>query len=224
MTTPTYQIDQASLFAPDRDVKVRNTTVGPVSVEDVNRLCRAYHYSRTAGSAMYRWGLWHGADLLGAVAYNLPTRDVCASVFGEEQVARVWHMGRLVLHDWAPRNSESRLIAGSLREIERVRPDIWAVVTYAAIDAGHLGYVYQATNAIYTGIGGDTTYFTDQKGRRRSTYLSQQHVSESRARSMGWTKHKGAGKHRYVYVLGNRAERRQRRELLRFKQLPYPKA
>lgn len=205
-------------------VKVRDMTVARVSTRDVQEFARRYHYTGVGNNANWRWGLWHGATLHGVVSYNLPTRSVCASVFGEEHLHQVWHMGRLVLSEDSPRNSESRLIGGSLRAIEREYPNTWAVLTYAATDAGHLGYVYQATNALYTGSAGDPWFYIDSDGRRRGTHLNGHAVTEARAADMGWTRHKGGPKHRYLYILGSKTQRRQRRALLRYPVLPYPKA
>jgi len=209
--------------AVDTRISARDTFIGPASTSDVREFCRRYHYTHIGNNINWRWGLWHQYTLLGVVTYNLPTRSVCASVFGEDHLDKVWHMGRLALADIAPRNCESRLIAGSLRAISAEYPNVWAVLTYAATDAGHIGYVYQATNAIYTGEAGDPTYYIDATGARRGTHLDGRGVSASRAAEMGWTKASGGPKHRYVYVLGNRRERLHRRQLLRYPQLPYPK-
>jgi len=83
------------------------------------------------------------------------------------------------------------------------------VLTYAATDVGHLGYVY---------------YFTDASNVRRSTYLNGSGVGAARAAEMGWTRHEGGVKHRYLYILGSKTQRRQRRAMLRLSVLPYPKA
>lgn len=207
---------------------VRDMTVGPVSRDDVQEFARRYHYTRIGNGAFWRWGLWHGVTLLGVVGYNLPTRSVCSSLFGEEHAHRVWHMTRLAVADNAPRNSESRLIGQSLRLITQQHPGVWAVLTYAATSAGHIGYVYQATNAIYTGTGGRDggriSAYTDHHGNRRGTHVNGRFISTADAERLGWTPHREATKHRYVYILGNRTERRLRRAMLRFPELPYPKA
>lgn len=39
----------------------------------------------------------------------------------------------------------------------------------------------------------------------------------------GWTVHDGLPKHRYVYILGNKTQRRHRLGLLKYPILPYPK-
>jgi hypothetical protein len=202
---------------------VRDMTVGPVTAADVREFAQRYHYSGSANNAMWRWGLWHGPVLLGVVSYNLPTQRTCASVFGPEHQHRVWHMTRLILAEDAPRNSESRLIGGSLRAISRQYPDVWAILTFAASSARHVGYVCQATNAIYTGIGGSSGFYTDRSGSRRATNLDGWFVGAERAADMGWTLHRESAKHRYVYVLGTKRQRRVRLALLRLPSLPYPK-
>jgi hypothetical protein len=222
--TPTAAANLSLWDAEDLDVMpaVREMTVGPASTEDVREFARRYHYTGLGNSATWRWGLWHGVTLLGVVSYNLPTQRTCASVFGPTHAHRVWHMGRLILADAAPRNSESRLIGGSLRAIRRDFPDVWAVVTFAASDVGHVGYVYQATNAIYTGTGGYSAYFLDANGDRRGTLLHGW-VSRERAQALGWTRHEDGVKHRYVYVLGTKGQRAARIRQLRLPVLPYPK-
>lgn len=216
-----------SLFDVENETempKVRDMAVSHVSTSDVQEFARRYHYTGVGNNANWRWGLWHGVILHGVVSYNLPTRSVCASVFGEEHLHKVWHMGRLILSEESPHNSESRLIGGSLKAIQREYPDVWAVLTYAATDAGHLGYVYQATNALYTGTGGDPVYYVDQDGKRRGTHLDGHGVGAERAAEMGWTRHQGGVKHRYLYVLGSKTQRRQRLDQLRLPQMSYPKA
>lgn len=205
--------------------KVRDMTVAPATRRDVNLFAERYHYAKGGGNMMWRWGLWHRHVLWGVVAYNLPTRRVCESVFGSEAFDRVWHMGRLVLADHAPKNSESRLISGSLHSIQREHPDCWAVVTYADTGEGHIGYVYQATNALFTGTVTAAATYVDKHGSRRGTFLNGVRVDARRAAALDWTPTGRSGvKYRYVYLLGNRTERRARRAMLRYDVLPYPKA
>ena len=140
-------------------------TVSRVSASDVVEFTRRYHYAgeASANACSWRWGLWHEFVLYGVVSYNLPTRSVCESVFGAQHFDKVWHMNRLVCADAAPRNSESRLIGQSLRDINRLY-GVWAVVTYADTNANHIGTVYQATNALYTGMSVVKPFFVDEEG------------------------------------------------------------
>jgi hypothetical protein len=215
-----------SLFDVD-DVEsfghVRDFAVSRIKAADVEEFCGRWHYIGRAGSTTWNYGMWDGITLVGVVSYNLPTMPACSAFFGPERWDWVVHMGRLVCAEDAPRNSESRLIALSLRELRVDRPVARAVVSYAAQDQGHIGYVYQATNALYLGETSRTHYYVDESGSRRA---KKQHdnLSMHKAIARGWTVHADPPKHRYVYLLGNKTERREARALLKFPVLPYPKA
>jgi len=203
--------------------KVRDMTVDVVSLSDVKEFARRYHYTGSGGNVNARWGLWHGAVLHGVIAYNLLSPRACEAIMVDAKVRNLWHMARLILSEESPRNSESRLIGGSLRAIEREYPDVWAVITYADIAHNHVGTVYQATNALYTGLGGEQVYYTDANGHRRSHRCNAGSIRRDQAEQMGLTRHVGPQKHRYIYILGSKTQRRQRHHLLKFPALPYPK-
>lgn len=209
---------------PDNPPNVRDLAVGPATVADVRDFASRYHYARNAHTDGWRYGLWHGVTLYGVIVYNLPTRSVCECVFGPNHANHVLHMPRLVLSPDAKPNSESHLIGRSLRLLHVDLPDVWAVVTYADTTVGHIGYVYQATNALYTGTVAPRPYYLDAEGRRRAVYRDGKTLTPSAAAELGYTRHLSKVKHRYLYILGGRTQRRQRRGLLRLPVLPYPKA
>lgn len=202
--------------------KVRDMVVGPASANDLNEFCRRWHYMNRSGPAMNIFGLWDENTLVGCVSYNLPTMETCSSVFGEERWDTVLHMSRLVCAENAPRNSESRLIAGSLKLLKNDRPQVRCVITYAAQSEGHVGYVYQATNAYYTGLGGEKFFYVDQQGNQRSTKQGKR-ITLAQATEIGWRRVDNLPKHRYIYLLGNKTERSESRKLLLLKVQPYPK-
>jgi hypothetical protein len=201
---------------------VRDMTVSPVKKADVDEFCRRWHYSKTKGHVLWAYGLWQGATLVGVASYNLATMPASSAVFGPERWDWVVHMGRLVCAEEAPRNTESRLIAGSLKLLKRDRPVTRAVLTYAAASQGHIGTVYQATNAMYCGVTASTHYYLDEEGQRRAPKQGL-NLSKPKALARGWTVHEDPPKHRYIYLLGTRTERREARALLRYDVAPYPK-
>ena len=213
-----FDVDDVQTFSP-----VREMTVSKASRFDVNEFCRRWHYTNTGGAMTWNYGLWDGVVLVGVVSYNLTTMEACASYFGQERWEWVAHMGRLVCAEDAPRNVESKLISHSMRLLKQDRPVFRAVATYAATSANHLGYVYQATNALYCGMTAPGIYYLDQQNRRRADKQGL-HVRQDKARARGWTVHKEGGKHRYVYLIGNKRERKEARRLLKYEVLPYPKA
>jgi hypothetical protein len=120
------------------------------------------------------------------------------------------------------------------------RPSYWAVVTYADLDfvqegKDNPGHIYRITGAQYTGTETKgNLYFTDEEGGIRSVSKSLSKAWDpsqggtdwsariAEAERRGWTKHRSKGKLRFVYLLGNKTERRERRELLKWPVLPYP--
>ena len=216
-----FDIEDASR---DELSKVSDLTVSRVSASDVVEFTKRYHYAgeASANACSWRYGLWHGAMLYGVVSYNLPTRSVCESVFGPEHHDKVWHMNRLVCADTAPPMSESRLIGQSLRQIHREH-GVWAVVTYADTNAGHIGTVYQATNALYTGLSVIKYFYVDEDGNHRSRYQDGNTVTAELAAKRNWVRREGKPKHRYVYILGTKKQKSFRSKLLRYPVLPYPK-
>jgi hypothetical protein len=212
-----FDVAETDTFRP-----VHEMTVSRVPSADVMEFCRRWHYAKTGGNMTWNYGIWDEFTLVGVVSYNLPTMPACSAFFGPERWEWVAHMGRLVCAEDAPRNTESRLISQSLRLLKLDRPVCRAVVSYAAIGQGHVGYVYQATNALYCGVTSKSHYYVDDKGNRRAPKQGR-NLSIPKALARGWTVEYEPPKHRYLYLLGNRTERREARRLLKFETGPYPK-
>ena len=202
--------------------RVADMQVSRVPQKDVNEFCRRWHYAKTGGNMTWNYGLWDTFTLVGVVSYNLPTMPACSAYFGSDRWDWVAHMGRLVCAEDAPRNSESKLIAASLKMLKMDRPVCRAVVSYAAIGQGHTGYVYQATNALYCGLTSSSHFYIDSQGNRRAPKQGK-NLSMAKAIARGWEVRWEPPKHRYVYLLGSKTERREARQLLQFPVMQYPK-
>jgi hypothetical protein len=171
------------------------------------------------------YGMFDGLELVGVCAFANPCSEaVCASVFGVEQKRSVTELHRLVLLDEVPKNSESWFIVRALKALKKDRPNYNAVLSFADATEGHLGTIYQATNAIYTGTSGKATFYLDQNGRLRHPRQNGVNIKPADAKEMGWQPVKREGKHRYLYLLPN--GKNHKRTLLKQLQLeskPYPK-
>lgn len=84
---------------------------------------------------------------VGCVVYSAPPRE-CDRRFG----CKTWELARLFLLDEMPHNSETWLIAQSIRWVKRHFPDIGALVSYADPAAGHTGTIYRASNWKHDGM------------------------------------------------------------------------
>lgn len=194
--------------------------------------CRAFveehHYARGMHNGPTAcFGLFSGARLMGVCAFATPiSENVRASVFGPEERGRVTELHRLCLLDEAPHSSESYFVARCLEAVKDARPDLWAIVSFADTGAGHVGTVYQASNAFYTGHSRPESYYIDPAtGRRRAGRQCGRNVRPEEAKERGWILRRGGVKHRYLFLApDDRRHARRLRESLRLPQVtPYPK-
>lgn len=80
--------------------------------------------------------------------------------------------------------------------------------------------VYQATNALYLGTTGKARFWRDAEGRLRHPRQNGVNVDGF---ALGWKPEMRNSKHRYLWILGPRFERRLWRAILRFSPVPYPR-
>lgn len=201
--------------------------VAPIPARDAVAFVSALHYSRSAAPGVARYGWVEDGRLLGVSIFDNGNHATRQGVFGPEYASSVFHHHRLAVHPDAPHGSTSGFLAASLRALAADRGAL-AVVTYADIDAGHVGTIYQATNAVYTGV---TTrgnlYFRRPDGSVGTMQSLGGHRTwperRAMARELGWEERRSAGKHRYVYLLKPPGVGRRRLPTLRWPALPYPR-
>jgi hypothetical protein len=137
----------------------------------------------------------------------------------------VLELSRLVVTT-SEANAASFLIGGSLRLL-RASGD-WIVVSYADCNdhVGHVGYVYQATNWLYTGKGSAEPKWAHPTTGEIISF-TRRHI-DIKARALGLheselIKLPQTGKHRYVTFTGTRTFRKGALSSLKYRREPYPK-
>lgn len=161
----------------------------------------------------YAFGLFEKGVLCGVVTYGTPASPaLCRGLAGEKNRKHVLELNRLVLlPEYSGDNRASFLIAHSLKML----PNRTFVVSYADTAWSHVGYVYQATNWLYTGMSAKRVDTYQPGGLHPRAYDKNNHSDLYQTRSQ---------KHRYVYLVGNKREKREMRKELIYKVLPeYPK-
>ncbi len=175
------------------------------------------HYARRMPNIIFAYGIYkpHERDisaleLSGIVTYGVPaSNSLCRGVCGEEYAGRVLELNRLVIREGLPKNTASRLIGESLKKLKYFAPLI--IVSYADTKMHHIGYVYQATNWIYTGKTKERTDMMP-KGGGHSRWGKDPTKRQPRS-----------AKHRYVYFVGDKRQVKQMRTALNYGEHPYPK-
>jgi len=139
---------------------VRGCEVAPIENETARAFVTAHHYSASYPAARVRHGLFHGGALVGVAVYSVPVRDcVLTSVFPGDARESV-ELGRFVLNEEVPFGGESWTLA---RSRELLAADGYrGIVSFSdplprttmagvVVMPGHVGTIYQASNAIYLG-------------------------------------------------------------------------
>ena len=184
--------------------------VMPIPYKATKPFLLGIHYARRMPCVQYAFGLFEGFSLVGVVTFGQPASPpLCKGVAGQEFSKNVLELNRLVFLDGKnKKNYASRLVGYALKHL----PNFTFVVSYADIGGwGHVGYVYQATNFLYTGT---TKPRTDKYGNGGHS----RHYSQDESRRQERTE-----KHRYIYLVGNKKERKQMMKLLKYPILSYPK-
>ena len=167
------------------------------------------HYAKRLCSISYSFGLFNNEILIGILTIGKPaSNQLCIGVCGVEYSKYVYELNRLCVNDNLEKNVLSYFVSQSLKQINT---DM-ILVSYADTKMNHNGYIYQATNWIYTGATKERTDigFEDNKHSRHYDKNIDYSIRKNRS-----------SKHRYIYFLGKL--KKQFIKKLKYKQEPYPK-
>lgn len=149
-----------------------------------------HHYSGTYPAARARYGLYRGDLHVGVAVFSHPPNEAVLRRLPCERMAGI-ELGRFVLLSDVPGNGESWFLA---RCFEHLRgKGIEALVSHSdplprrdasgeLVLPGHVGQIYQATNAIYGGRTRARTLWILPDG----TVFSERAMTKIRARDRGY--------------------------------------
>lgn len=169
------------------------------------------HYAGRMPSISYSFGLFDNVtgEMVGLLTIGKPASpSLCKGVCGDEWRSRVYELNRLITLDGLPDNTLSWFVGYCLRLLKE---DDLILVSYSDEGMNHHGYIYQATNWIYTGKTQQRTDKYTPKGKH-SRHYDDKHNHLRKVRT---------SKHRYVYFTGK--SRRLFRKLLKYEEQQYPK-
>ena len=194
--------------------------ITPITYSQTKPFILDIHYAKRMPSITHAYGLFENNKLIGIVSYGSPpSPSLCIGIAGVKFKNQVLELNRLVLSD-NKKNQASILISSSFKLLPK--PNI--IVSYADTEQEHLGVVYQATNFIYTGLSDKRTEW-----RLRGSNLHSKTVCETyslQERQQNTEKFyviDRPRKHRYIYFLGNKTEKKQYKRNLKYEIEDYPK-
>lgn len=166
--------------------------------------------------------LFSNERIVGCVVYGTPSSSsLRKGLCGIDESFNVLELTRLWIEDNTPKNTESYLIGNTIKLVNKE-----IIVSYAEIQQGHLGIVYQATNWIYTGLSAKRTNWTIEGVDKHCQTIADKYTAKEIRKKYG-DKFKLVDrprKHRYVYFNANNNRKKELMRLLKYKVEPYPKA
>ena len=180
------------------------------------------HYAKRIPQIMKAFGLYDDDKLVGVVTYGIPASpSLCMGICGKEYTEIVLELNRLCLLD-NHKNLASKLVSGSIKQLPK--PTI--VVSYADNKQGHVGYVYQATNFLYTGLSEKRVYWAirgleHKHSKTISDGMTLEKIKEKYGDDFYYTER--SRKHRYIIFHGSKNDKKILKSKLKYKTQPYPK-
>ena len=145
------------------------------------------HYSGRIPSISYAYGCYNDDNLVGVLTVGKPaSHSLCIGVCGVEFSKNVYELNRLCV-DGDLGIPLSKFVAKCLRDLSKHNI---ILVSYSDTAMNHHGYIYQATNFIYTGVTKQRTDKYTTNGKHSRHYDKQQDNTIRKLRS---------AKHRYIY-------------------------
>ena len=168
------------------------------------------HYAKRIPSISYAFGLYEGSILIGVMTIGKPASpSLCDGVCGKEFTEYVYELNRLCVEDGLEKNVLSYFVGSCLKMIK----DDLIIVSYADKQMGHNGYIYQATNWIYTGSTKERTDIGSEDGIHSRHYDKTIDTKANRKFR--------SSKHRYIFFVGKK--RNIFLKNLKYEKHPYPK-
>ena len=195
-------------------------------------LCKEWllkkHYLKRMTSFTYSFGLYENNVLVGVITFgNASPLNMKKSLFGEKYMDLVYELNRLCTNDNLDKNANSFFISESFKLL----PKPIIIVSYADKSFGHNGYIYQASNFMFTGES-HTQLDWKLKGKEHihtRTLMDEFAFTENRVEKLKEKygdllyQVKREPKYRYVFVLANKTLKRKIMIEKQFEQKPYPK-
>ena len=197
----------------------RGYIVKPVTRFDATPFIISRHYAKRFPSVSFYFGLFDSDELIGVVCYGSPASpSLTVGICGKQYRDEVIELNRLVLK-YNRKNEASYLVGKSFKLLPK--PKI--IVSYADTSQNHVGTVYKATNFIYTGLSDKRTEWAMRNSNLHSKTICDSYSLEHRKNNDQFYVINRPRKHRYIYFIGNKKQKKEYMFNLKYKVQNYPK-
>ena len=229
----------------DKYCDTSKLSIRQIDKKSAKKMVVTHHYSHLWTKCSVALGLFHKTGNQHAFFDEDEEKFIGVCVLGDpvgrasgESISNlidrteVFELTRLFIYDGYGNNIESWFISQSMNWLRKNKPHIKALVSYADPKEGHPGTIYQATNWLYQGIIGKHTWsfkFNEndrwKHGRTIFPYYGTNDIEkiQRQVKEPFWVR-KEPRKHRYIYLLTGKKEKKKVMKSLKYEILPYPKS
>ena len=195
--------------------------VMPIKKQETHEWLKYKHYAKRIPPMSFAFGLYEDNVLNGVVSYGVPvSKEFCQNILGMGYVDKVLELNRLCVNEGGDKNVLSYFVSRSLNML----PKPLCIVSYADTSQNHTGYIYQATNWIYTGLSSKNVDWKEIGTNRHSRTLGGMYNAEYMSKHPErFEKVERARKHRYIYLVGTKKQKKIMRKHLTYPIEQYPK-
>jgi hypothetical protein len=197
-------------------VSIKNLyTVKQVPYEQIKEWLLYKHYAHRIPSISYSFGLYDVDNILQGICTfgSPPSHALCVGICGKKFSERVVELNRLCVNQ-----KEKNQSSYFLGKCFKLLPQPLILVSYADTSQNHHGYIYQATNWIYTGLSAKRTerYDPNNPNKHSKTVTGTMSYKDLSVRER-------PQKHRYIMFLGDKKQKKEMLFSLKYEIKPYPK-
>lgn len=183
------------------------------------------HYAKRIPPIEYAIGLFEENILKGVVTFGTPVSNTLRNLWKNEY--KLMELNRLVVDDGLQKNVLSFFVSNAMKML----PKPMVIVSYADTSLNHHGYIYQATNFVYTGLSKEHKEVCI-KGMEHLHSGSIFDLSRGKENRFQWLRdtfkddyylRDRPRKHRYFYFLGNKKDCKKMLKMIPYKIEQYPK-
>lgn len=194
-------------------------TLKRATKEAVKYACLNFHYAKRVPQAVASYNVYSDGEWCGTIIYGYGASPNLAASVGLKH-GEVLELVRVALNGKQPYTSEC--VAASMKAVHRDIPEVKMLISFADMDQGHFGTIYQATNWIYIGERGvkkAAEYIINGKKYHNKT-IHDKHLSKETLLQIdpNMVEVGSLGKRKYIYIFDKRL-----RKQWQARALPYPK-
>ena len=184
------------------------------------------HYAKRIPPIEFSFGLYDLKGIMqGCITFATPVSNPLRNLWNNE--FKLMELNRLVVNEGLGKNVLSWFVSNSFKFL----PKPLVIVSYADTSKNHTGYIYQATNFIYTGLSAKRTDWK-LKGFEHfhgATIADMSRGQENRSQYMrekfgdDFYLEDRSRKHRYFIFLGEKRDKKKMLKMLPYEIQDYPK-